>query len=139
MVVTEIVDIVEICHFVTTKMEHAQTDVNPDINNTIVNNVSQYNPYIVSILKCITFCVNLCNTSKEGQLVRWDFSIIIRSTSEWQLNAMSKFRDNFFDLFIYIYKTHCLLQLHYHSMRITERMAHVGCTYIHLTLLNRMK
>lgn len=40
-VVTEIVDIVEICHFVTTKTEHAQTDVNPDINNTIVNNVSQ--------------------------------------------------------------------------------------------------
>lgn len=40
-VVTEIADIVEICHFVTTKTEHAQADVNPDINNTIANNVSQ--------------------------------------------------------------------------------------------------
>lgn len=38
-VVTEIADIVEICHFVTTKTEHAQTDVNPDINNTIANNL----------------------------------------------------------------------------------------------------
>lgn len=40
-VVTEIVDIVEICHFVTTKTAHAKSDVNLDINNTIVNNVSQ--------------------------------------------------------------------------------------------------